>query len=124
MALDKPGARQQYALQARKHIAVLRKARPDLIIEIRWYPAHKGIAGKEKADEWAKIAAEEPVTHRVEWLSYSDRTEVWAMPLPRSFANLKQEISEKKWAEARQWAGGWTSKSKYRMSKRQKPALG
>jgi len=28
------------------------------------------------------------------------------MPLPRSLAHLKQEISEKKWAEARQWAGG------------------
>jgi len=35
------------------------------------------------------------------------------MPLPRSLANLKREISEKKWAEARQWAGGWTSKTKY-----------
>ena len=28
--------------------------------EIRWCPAHKGIASNEKADEWAKIAAEEP----------------------------------------------------------------
>ena len=41
----------------------------------------------------------------VEWLNYSDRTEVRAMPLPRSLANLKREISEKKWAEARQWWG-------------------
>ena len=32
------------------------------------------------------------------------------MPLPRSLANIEREISEKKWAEARQWAGGRTSK--------------
>ena len=43
------------------------------------------------------------------------------MPLPRSLANLKREISEKKWAEARQWAGGRTSKTKYRMPKSQRP---
>jgi len=62
MASDEPGPGQQYALQARKHIATLRKARPGITIEIRWCPAHKGIAGNEKADEWAKIAAEEPDT--------------------------------------------------------------
>jgi len=44
-----------------------------------------------------------------------------AMPLPRSFAHLKREISEKKWAEARQWTGGRTSRKKYRMPSRQKP---
>jgi len=43
------------------------------------------------------------------------------MPLPRSLANLKREISEKKWTEARQWAGGRTSKTKYRMPMSQKP---
>jgi len=31
------------------------------------------------------------------------------MHLARSLANLKREISEKKWVEARQWAGGRTS---------------
>jgi len=41
--------------------------------------------------------------------------------LPRSLANLKREISGKKWSEARQWAGGRTSTSKYRMLKSQKP---
>jgi len=71
---------------------------PDIVIEIRWCPAHKGVAGNEKADEWAKIAAEEPHTRGVEWLNYAydGRTEVGAMTLPRSLANLKQEISEKK----------------------------
>ena len=71
--------------------------------------------GNEKADEWAKVAAEEPDTHGVEWLNYSDRTEVHPMSLPRSLANLKREISEKKWVEARRWAVGWTSKKKYKM---------
>jgi len=66
MASDEPGPGQQYALQARKHIATLRKARPGIVIEIRWCPAHKGVAGNEKADEWAKAAAEEPDTHGVE----------------------------------------------------------
>ena len=51
---------------------------------------------------------------------YEGRSEVRAMPLPRSLANLKREISEK-WAETRQWAGGRTSKKKYRMSKSQRP---
>jgi len=109
------------ALQARKHIATLRRARPGMVIDIRWCPAHKGVAGNEKADGWAKIAAEEPDTRGVEWLNYPDRTEVRAMPLPRSLANLKREISEKKWVEARQWAGGRTSKKKYKIRESQRP---
>jgi len=43
------------------------------------------------------------------------------MSHPRSLANLKREISEKKWAEARQWERGRTSKKKYRMPGSQKP---
>ena len=41
MASDEPGPGQQYALQARKHIAALRRARPAIIIEIRW-PSTQG----------------------------------------------------------------------------------
>ena len=123
MASDEPGPGQQYALQVRKHIATLRRARPEIVIEIRWCPAHKGVAGNKKADEWAKIAAEDPDTRGVEWLRYScgGRTEVRAMPLPHSLANLKREMSEKKWAEARQWAGGRTSKKKSKLPKSQRP---
>jgi len=57
----------------------------------------------------------------VEWLNYLDRAEVRPVPLPRSLTNLKREISEKNWVEARQWAGGRTSKAKYRMPESQRP---
>jgi len=80
MASEEPGPGQQYAIQARKHIAVLRRARSGVTIEIRWCPAHKGIAGNKKADEWAKIAAERPGTRGVENPG----------PLPRSLASLKR----------------------------------
>jgi len=100
MASEEPGPSQRYALQARKHIAVLRKARPDIVIGIRWCPARKGVLGNGKADEWAKLAAEEPDARGVEWLSYLDRAET-PVPLPRSLAHLKRDIFEKKWAEAR-----------------------
>jgi hypothetical protein len=66
-------------------------------------PAHKGIIGNEKADEWAKLAAEEPDAHGVEWLGYADRYGRRSMPLPRSLANIKREISEKKWITAKKY---------------------
>ena len=97
------------------------KARPDIIIKIWWCTAHKGVAGNEKADKCAKIAAEEPDARGVEWLSYLDRAEARGILLLRSLVHLKREISEKKWAEAHEWAGGRTSKTKYRMPKSQRP---
>jgi len=45
------------------------------------------------------------------------------MLLPWSLAHIKREISEKKWAEARQWAGGWTSRKRYRMPSRKEPEI-
>jgi len=42
-----------------------------------------------------EVAAEDPDTHGVEWLNYSDRMEVRPMPLRRSLTNLKREISDK-----------------------------
>jgi hypothetical protein len=81
MASEEPGPGQ-----------MLRRARSDITIEIRWCPAHKGVPGNEKADEWAKLAAEEPDAHGVEWLEGGARL----MLLPRSLARLKREISEKK----------------------------
>jgi len=51
MASDEPDTGQQYSLQAWKYIATLCKARIGIVIEIRWCPAHKRVAGNEKADE-------------------------------------------------------------------------
>jgi len=101
MVSEEPSPGQMYALQAGKHIAVLWRVRPDIAIEIRWCPAQKGVVGNEKADEWTKLAAEER--------GYLDRAEARTVPLPGPLAHLKREISEKKWAEARQWAGARTS---------------
>jgi len=78
-----------------------------MTIEIRWCMAHRGATGNGKADDWAKLAAETP--------------DARVMPLRRSLAHLNREISEMKWAESRQRAGGQISKKKYRMPKSQRP---
>jgi len=36
MASGEPGPGQKYALETRNHIATLRRAKPDINIEIRW----------------------------------------------------------------------------------------
>ena len=66
MASEEPGPGQQYAIQARKHIAAMHRARPGVTFEIQWCPAHKGIVGNGKVNEWAKIAAEKSSTRGVE----------------------------------------------------------
>jgi len=48
MASGEPGPGQMYAIQARRHIATLRRARPSVTIEIRWCPAHKESRGMRK----------------------------------------------------------------------------
>jgi len=80
---------------------------------------HEDVEGNEKSDKWAKLAADEPDTQGVEGWTNSDRPE--ETPLPKSLANIRREISEKKWMEARQWAKGRTSKKKYKMPKSQRP---
>jgi len=60
MASNEPGPEQKYALEARRHIASICRAVPGTSIEIRWCLAHEGVEGNEKADEWAKLAADEP----------------------------------------------------------------
>jgi len=72
MVHGEPGPGQTYALQARQAIAALRRREPAVEIEIRWCPAHKGVAGNEAADGWAKLAASEPDDHGVEWLALAD----------------------------------------------------
>jgi hypothetical protein len=44
-----------------------------VLIELRWCAAYKGVPGNEKADEWAKLAADEPDAHGMESLGYGDR---------------------------------------------------
>ena len=66
MTSDDPGPGQKYALEARRHIASLRAKEPNAKIEIRWCPSHQGIEGNEVADQWAKLAADEPDAHGVE----------------------------------------------------------
>jgi len=51
MLTDEPGPGQKHALKARQHIAALRRAVPDITIEIRWCLAHQGVEGNEKDDE-------------------------------------------------------------------------
>jgi len=51
MESEEPGPGQQYALQAGRRVAALRRARPDIGTEIRWCPAHKDVPGNEKADD-------------------------------------------------------------------------
>jgi len=43
------------------------------------------------------------------------------MPLPRSLANLKREISENIGVEAGRWAGDRASRKKYKMPESHKP---
>jgi len=115
IASEEPGPAQQYARQARKWIAKLRERNRKVRIEFRWCPAHSGVAGNEEADNWAKQAAEEPDARGVEWMGYKDRYGRRPMPLPRSLANLKREISERKWEEAWTWAKKRVRGKKYQM---------
>jgi len=120
MVSEEPGPGQQYAIEARQHVAALRRARPDIRIEIRWCPAHKGVTGNEIADTWAKLAADEPDAHGVEWLAHADGSPR-RMPLPRSLAHLSREATEKKWKEARQWSKARIKPAKYKIPERQLP---
>lgn len=81
-----------YAIQARKHIATLRNARLDVVIDIRWLPAHKWVPG----NEWAKLRSEyRTPTEQSGSTMYVDRYSRRAMPLPRSPAHIKRQISDR-----------------------------
>jgi hypothetical protein len=99
-----------YVILVRKHIAMLRKARPGIIIEVRWCPARKGVPGNEKADEWAKLVAEEPNAHSMESLQTGARP----MPFPRCLYTSSERSPRRSrtkpqqkilWAEVRKEGG-------------------
>jgi len=115
------GPGQKYAVQARRWVAAPRAARPDVCIEIRRCPAHRGVVGDEKADEWAELAVQKPGAHGVERLGFGNRYRGRPVSLPRSRANIKREISEEEWAEARRWAEGRIATKKYGMPTKQRP---
>jgi len=118
MPSEDPGPGQMNAIQARKHITTLRKARPDIVIGIRWRPTQRGVPGNEKADEWARLAAEETGACEVGWMRFSDRCSRRQMPYPGPL-HASREISEAKalgggpddWQEvaADQVVAGWDS---------------
>jgi len=124
---DEPGPGQKSALKARRHIATLWTKEPNVKVEIRWCPSHQRIEGNEIADEWAKLAADEPDAHRVEWFSTTNpdgTVSERVFPLPRSFANVKRGFSGRRWQDAKGWARkrlAHTSNRKYRPSDKQKP---
>ena len=68
IASEEPGPAQRYARQAREWRKELRKRDRNLRVELRWCPAHSGVAGNEEADKWAKQVAEEPDPRKVEWM--------------------------------------------------------
>jgi len=115
IASDEPGPGQQYTLEAREWVAQFRKTRPGGSIELRWCPAHEGVEGNERADKEANLSAEEPEGRRVEWLGHTDRYGRRGMPLPRSIANIRRQVAERKWAEARDWSEKRIERRKYKM---------
>jgi len=108
---------QRYAIAARKHIAELRRKEPDIRIETRWHPSHCGVEGNEKADEWAKQAADEPDARGVEWHRYMDRCGRKSAP-PCSLAQVLRGQVDR---HQRVGQGRRTSNSKYRTSDKQRP---
>jgi len=90
-------------------------------------PSANGIEGNEVAGGWAKLAADEPDAHGVEWFSTTNpdgSVSERKFPLPRSLANVKRGFSEQKWADAKGWARkqlARTRNRKYRPCEKQKP---
>jgi len=108
---------------ARKHIATIHWRRPWVTAELRWRPVHKGVPGDEKADEWAKPAADEPDAHGVGHLRpgrCSDQLGQRRQP-SWSLAHLKRSITEVKWQAATAGAESEATGKKYGYSRLRGP---
>jgi len=82
-----PGPGQMYALQARKHIAVLRRAMPDITIEIRWRSAHKGVPETRRPTNGPKArggGARRPRGGMVKLFGPDGSARDAALPIPRT----------------------------------------
>jgi len=90
MASDEPGPGQQYALQARKHIATLRKARLGITIETggaaptRELPATRRLMNGRRLRQRSRtppsfVVRKQPVVARASWLTSSCSSFAWPM---------------------------------------------
>ena len=97
------------------------------ILSILLYSVADGSSGNDVADKWAKLAADEPDAHGVEWFSTTNldgSASEREFPLPRSLANVKRGFSEQKRADVKGWARkqlARTRNCKYRPCEKQKP---
>jgi len=122
MISDIPRPDQIYAFEARERIATLRQREGAAMIELRWHPAHKGAPRNEKADDWAKIAADEVDSHGVVFLRLGDRYGRKRLP-PLSPARLKGSNTETKWREEMAWADTIVIHEKYHNSWRARQTI-
>jgi len=116
MGSEELGPSQMHALQARRHSWALWRARPDIAIKSVSVQRIRVSQGTRRpaSGPRSRWRSQTPVGWNG-YMGYSDRTEVRAMPFPRS----PPTSSERSPAEARQWAGGGASRKKYKMPNRQ-----
>ena len=105
MASEEPEVRTR--IQARRHVAALRRTRPGVAIEIRWFPAHKGVPSSRGARCPRRGMAK---------LLGSGGGEGDAAP-QISCTPEAGDLGAESW----QWARGRASQKKYKLPAKQRP---